>query len=123
MDRNETFFSMIMIIAGQLPMVLVWLVGLIMAIVRWGRHPRVSSFVLIAVFISAGTSFGSQIVYRLLPGLVETGDISRLFPLVSVCSSILYAVAWGCMLLAVFSDRSSASSGSPFGQQYDLPTK
>jgi hypothetical protein len=109
-------------LAGQLPLYLVWLLGLILAIVRWGRHPRVSSFVLLAVFIAAGTSLVGQAAFRLLPQLMQGASLPhQWYPVISIGMSILHAVAWSCMLLAAFSDRGAASSGSPFASGYDQP--
>jgi hypothetical protein len=113
--QSSEWFSILMMLAGQLPLFLVWLVGLILAIVRWGRHPRVSSFVLVAVFLAAGTSVSGQIVFRLLPQFADSSVLPNLFPFVSICMSVMHAVAWGCMLLATFSGRESHATGTPFG--------
>ncbi len=121
--RSDVLLSTVLSLAGQLPLFLVWLVGMIMAIVRWGRHPRVSGFVLIAVFAAAGTSFVGQIVFRMLPHFNGGINLARLFPLVSGCMSILHAVSWACMLFAAFGDREPQASANPFGQQFNQPPK
>jgi hypothetical protein len=120
-DQSDFVFSILVTMASQLPLLLVWLVGMIMAIVRWGRHPRVSAFVLIAVFAAAATSFGGQIVFRMLPHFSDSANLSWLFPLVSGCMSILYAACWACMLFAAFAAREPRSGSSPFVQQYGQP--
>jgi hypothetical protein len=120
-SRGDFVLSQALIIAGQLPLFLVWLIGLIVAIVRWGRHPRVSGLILVGVFAAAGATFGAQIVFRLIPVLFKDGDFGRIFPLVSGFASLVHALAWTCLLLAAFSGREATPGNTPFGAQDALP--
>lgn len=120
-SRDDIVFSQVLMIAGQLPMFLVWLVGVILAIVRWGRHPKVSGLILVGVFAAAGATFGAQIVFRLIPIFFEGGDLGRIFPLVSVFTSLIHAFAWTCLLVAAFGDRDAMPGNAPFGAKGALP--
>jgi hypothetical protein len=122
-SRADVLFSQVLAIIAQLPLFLVWLVGLILAITRWGRHPRISGLVLVAVFAAAGATFGAQIAFRLVPLFFDAGDFGRLFPLISMFFSLIHAGAWICLLAAAFGGRADAQQTTPFAANSTLPPK
>ena len=121
MMSRDVVFSILVAFAWQIPMFLVWLAGLILAIARWSRHPRVSGFVLVAVFAAGGMTLATQIVFRVLPHIMDGGSFVRIYPLISAVSSLTHALAWACLLAAVFTDRDGTQGNlppnSPFAQQ------
>ena len=114
MELAGTVVPTLTSIAVQLPVLLMWLVGVVLAVVHWRRHPKVSLLFLIAtltlfVRLVAGTWVGIGLV-RILrqggmgitnAGLVQLG--SRAF------LSLMGAVAWGLLLAAVFGWRKQST--------------
>jgi hypothetical protein len=93
----------------QLPLLTVWLVGMLVAFLNLRRHPRVSALVLIALFLLIGQSvFGTLIIYMstrpTAPGL-SIAEVGSFMTAVSVVRAGLSAVAWGLILVALFSGR------------------
>jgi hypothetical protein len=119
----DPVFQQIMIVVAQLPLLLVWLVGLVLAIVRWARHPKVSGLVLVAVFAAAGATFGAQIVFRLVPILFDASNIGQVIPLISAVTSLIHACAWACLLAAAFGNREDVRQNSPFADGSGLPPR
>jgi hypothetical protein len=122
MEFSGTVVPTLTSIAVQLPLLLVWLVGVILAFVHWGRHPKVSLLFLIATLmlflrLVAGTWVGIGLV-RILHwsgmgitniGLVQLGS--------RVLLSLIGAVAWGLLLVAVFGWRKQAKEGRSWAEE------
>ena len=82
----------------QTPVYLVWLVGVILAIVNWKKHPSVSLVALIAfvlLFVLALVSLLSA---------VRTG-VNGMRPGLALLEALIRAGAWGLVLAAVFGWR------------------
>ena len=47
-DMETTIVTTLSILLAQLPIFLVWLIGIILSFFYWKRHPKVSLFALIA---------------------------------------------------------------------------
>jgi hypothetical protein len=88
-------------------MVIIWVIGVVLALSRWRRHPRVSLFALLA--------FGMILVSRfqnvLLPpimiyyGWTENEMGSLFFAVVGLAAGLTSAIAWTFVLLAIFGWR------------------
>ena len=91
------------------PLLLVYLLGILIAVKRYRRHPTVSTLTLFSlvglVFLSVLTPF----VYRFVPGyladLQTAVGIENAFRIVGFISSLLHAGLFFLLLLAVFSGR------------------
>jgi len=112
---NEWLFSLLMGVGRMLPMFLVWLVGLVIALVRWRRHPGVSALVVAAVAVAGMTSIATQVLYTVLPRYWDAAQFAKVAGIVGLGSTLVHACAWGCMLTAVFIGRSSAPDQAAFG--------
>jgi hypothetical protein len=91
------------------PSLLVYLLGILIAVKRYRRHPTVSTLTLFSLvglmFLSVLTPF----VYRFIPGyladLQTVVGIENAFRIVGFISSLLHAGLLFLLLLAVFSGR------------------
>ncbi|MEJ2710449.1 MAG: hypothetical protein P8074_22750 [Anaerolineales bacterium] len=95
----------------QIPVFLVWLVGLAIAVIRWRRHPRVSLLVtsgLLLFFLRALTVplFRLWIQQR----AAETFQVGIQFSALNLGSALVGALAWVLILAAVFSQRRQVES-------------
>jgi hypothetical protein len=106
----DVLVSALAVLAGKLPVILVWLVGFILALVFWRRHPKVSLLTLIAI---GGFLLGSLINSFLavqLPLMLQqrgwtTSQIGVALSLNAIISSLLSAVFWGLLFAAIFGWR------------------
>lgn len=92
------------------PLYLVWLVGIILAIALWSRHPKVSLLTTVALSVLLLASlFGTYIDIR-LPLLLHshgmsTSRLSLLISALSFLRALLHAGAWILLLWAIFGWR------------------
>lgn len=96
-------------IAIHIPIYLVWLAGIIMAIVTWKRNPRPSLFAILAIAFNFVLSLIGIFVSTLPIRMTQQGytmeRISMLLLVVNCVVAILQAGSWGLLLAAIFSGR------------------
>ncbi|MGQ9681894.1 MAG: hypothetical protein ACUVX9_05085 [Anaerolineae bacterium] len=102
---------------AQLPLVAVWLAGVVLAVVNLKRYPKPAALTLVAVLVlmvlavlDIGTSW-------LLPTAVRRGGmrvvvLMRVLQLWGVVASLVRALAWAGVLWAVFGWRQPASKAT-----------
>ena len=61
-SMNDIFIPFLTQLAGQSPVLFVYLVGMVLALVFWRRYPRPCAFTLIAVGLLILTSIGQTFV-------------------------------------------------------------
>ena len=93
----------------QLPSLLTLLVCLVIAILRWKRHPKVSMLAGLGLILIIFDELFYSGAYIWIPRLFfapgSDQDHQRFFYLLGLSSSILFAVALGTLLIAIFIDR------------------
>ncbi|RME49986.1 MAG: hypothetical protein D6796_03930 [Caldilineae bacterium] len=90
-------------LAGQSLLLLVYLVGIVLALVFWRRYPRPCAFTLGAMGLLLLTTIGQTVMtfyfaYRF-------GPTPRLIAGSALVSTLIRAVAFGLLLAAIFVDR------------------
>jgi hypothetical protein len=105
-------FSLLMSLGHLAPMIIVWFVGLLIALVRWPRCPAVSMLVIAAIAVAGMTSIATQVFYIVLPRYWDTANFARIAGIVGLASAFLHACAWACMLAAAFLGRDSTPSST-----------
>jgi hypothetical protein len=97
--------------APLLPLYFLWLLGIILALIRWRRHPTVSLVAALACVILILNTMSSTVVYAWLPGyLFQGGDLTpqqgaNIMMVVEVFFNLVSAVAWALILVAIFAER------------------
>ncbi len=95
--------------AAQAPLYIVWLIGIVLALVRWRHHPRASLLMVIALALAVADQIGGILVNLFLPSLVgqllPIGSMGMFLTAVSGLRSLLSAVVFGLLLAAVFVER------------------
>lgn len=94
----------------QLPVYLVWIVGILLAIINWRRHPRAAQLTLAALFIFFMTSIGGTAISSWLPFTLHArGMAARQMGIVSAIINIIRALfnafAFGILFAAIFGWR------------------
>ncbi len=99
----------------QTPLVIVWIAGIVLAISRWQRHPRVSAAVVIGIACMLSASVSRQLLYSLLlPALIRNyADVTIYLQIFAAIDTLIRTAGWATMFLAIFGWReaSAASSG------------
>ncbi len=89
---------------------LVVLAGIVFAIVRWKRHPKVSALTVVGLVIFQFQSLAFSSLYYFLPRLATRGwswgSIDNLSIVLDLCHDVFFSVAIALLAAAVFSGRS-----------------
>jgi len=99
------------------PQHLVWIIGSILAIIHFKRHPKVS----ILALISLSMLFAISLIYTFLKlwlpinamdkGL-DVSDISTSLLRITIIKSLLSTIAWSLLITAIFGCRKQILSSS-----------
>ncbi len=97
----------------QFMLVVVWIVGIVFALVRWRQHPRVSLLIACALAVLVGIQIldlsipflTSSFVDRLGNGL---NSFTFLVMVWGTVRTLFVIAAWIMILIAIFSGRSQA---------------
>jgi hypothetical protein len=99
------------------PQYLVWIIGLILSIIHYKKHSKVS----ILTLISLSMLFAFSLIYTFLKLWlpinamnkgIDVSDISTSLLLITIIKSLLSAVAWSMMITAIFGWRKQVLSSS-----------
>jgi uncharacterized membrane protein len=98
-------------LATRMPTLLVYAIGLLLAISFWSRHPKPSMLVFLAMLIALFAVIASTFLFVYLP---RAGDdlgldhqkLGLYFSIVGLTANMLHAVAMVFLLVAVFVGRS-----------------
>jgi hypothetical protein len=94
----------------QLPLLLVWLAGTLVALFTLRRHPRASALVLIAMFLLIGQSvFGTFALHWLTMSYPRAGisqeQLATQLMVLNLARAGFTTAAWALVLVAVFTGR------------------
>ena len=98
-------------LAINVPLYLVWLAGIVVAIVRRRQHPRVSQLVITGLAMLLLVSIFASMFNVLIPRLVmrngwNANQTGVMIALVSGAARLVETAAWVLILIAVFGGRS-----------------
>jgi MFS family permease len=107
-DRLVSTFAVFLV---QFPVVLVWLIGLVLSLVYWRRHPKVSLLTFIAIAgLLVSSLIGTYLSVWLPVTLQERGwsanQIGTVIAARGIIGSLIAAVLWGLLIAAIFGWRS-----------------
>src|SRR5262245_53348477 len=88
-------------------MVIVWVIGIALALSRWRRHPRVSLFALLAFTILLVSRFQNVLLPPIMVNYGRTEDqIGPIFfNVIRLMTGLTSVVAWALVLCAIFGWR------------------
>lgn len=110
MNREYGLVVLGMNILGQLPLLIVWLVGMILAVKNWQAYPKVSLLALIGFVTLILQSIVFSVVSMLLPEFLRqssfsTSEIGMYFSVFGLVRSFFSAISWGFIVAAIFTYR------------------
>lgn len=94
------------------PLIITWAVGIVIAVMRWQRHPRVSQLVVIALGVLIVAAVLNLTLNVLLPQILmrSGGDATTLgvvFTITGAIFSLIQTVCWAMILVALFGWRNT----------------
>ncbi len=106
-DIGGILLSSLTSLLTSLPLLITWIVGIIIAIVRWKKAPRRSLLALLALVIIMGVHIVSVVFnnsFYLLASIngMEYQLISTISVIVSIVFGLVDAISWVLVLLAIF---------------------
>jgi hypothetical protein len=109
----DILFPVLSQLAIQVPLMLVWLVGMVLALTWWQRAPKVAAVTCVAcALFLVDTLIGSVLSATLPAMLIERGQstsqIGVAFAVIGTIRSLLHTVLWCGVLFAIFSGRGPA---------------
>jgi hypothetical protein len=104
--------SSLAVLMTRIPVFLTWLAGIVLAIIFWKKHPRVSLLITIGLGLMLVNSVVGTLVSVWMPfALQERGmsimQIGSLLSVWGVASSLINAAIWVLLLVAIFGWRKS----------------
>lgn len=107
MDSIGTIISQF---AFQAPLWLVWISGILVALARWQRHPRISLLACILCGALLVESIIGAFITAWLPQFIlERGEgattLGTVFAVIGAIRSLIHAILWGLALFAIFGWR------------------
>ena len=99
--------------AVQAPQLLIWLVGIALALVWWQRAPRValvtcSACGLFLLDALIGTAISVALPSMMIDNGQSATQVGTAFALIGGVRSLLHAALWAAVLFAIFSGRVAA---------------
>jgi hypothetical protein len=100
-----------------LPVLLVWVVGILVALFRWQRHPRVSAIIVFSLVMlmlaSLGHRWGALLIISndSSSGFKSSSMAGLYLSMLGLISSLFRAAAWMGILVAIFAWRDNVREG------------
>jgi hypothetical protein len=110
-STGADFFRLLVSQVGfRLPAILIYLIGMLLALIWWRRHPRVSVLALLGLGVLLLTSLGGALWSSYLP-IYHRGNgrspesIGALVSTIAMVQSVFSALGLGLLVACVFLDR------------------
>jgi hypothetical protein len=92
------------------PVYIVWIVGLVIAVTRWSRHPQVSllavsGLAILLVREVVATLVAPWLQMSLIRGSMMPSRLGFIFGLLNFVGALIRAVGYGLVLAALFTRR------------------
>jgi hypothetical protein len=109
----DILFPILSQLAIQAPLIVVWLVGMVLALMWWQRAPRVAAVTCAACAVfMADALIGSFVSVALPSMLLQRGQgpsqLGFAFAAIGIIRSLLHTALWCGILFAIFSGRGPA---------------
>jgi hypothetical protein len=108
--RMNTLVTILSTIVISLPAIIVWVIGIALALSRWRRRPRVSQFALIACAVMIINTVANRSLTIWMPlAMRDYGwtavQIGSFFTTIGIITSLISATAWTLVICAIFGWR------------------
>lgn len=105
--------------APQVPTLAVFFAGIVIAAIRYSRHPQVSRFTLIGLVVLLVWQVLSSMLFALAPTLAQQDgwsiqQVSVFYSVIGVFGTLITTGAWICVLVALFGWRAAKTESSQY---------
>jgi hypothetical protein len=105
-----SFGHLILAFVGQLPVVLVLLIGFILALVRRPQHPKAATLAAVGcgvllLNLLAGYYVETTVVPSLVGGGTSIAEVGRIVMFIGIARSVVMATGLGLLIGAIFAGR------------------
>ena len=110
-------------LAGQSPVLLVYLIGMVLCAVWWRRAPRAALYAMVGCGILLLTNIAisfMQVYYINARNTMPAATIGQIMTAVAIGGSIIRAFGFGLVLAGVFAERPSVVADSGFEVQQPM---
>jgi hypothetical protein len=106
----DTLVTTLAVISVSLPVIIVWVIGIALALLRWRRRPRVSQFALIACAMMIINTVANRFLTIWMPLSMRdlgwtTVQIGSIFTAIGIITGLISATAWALVISAIFGWR------------------
>lgn len=106
----NTLVTILSAIVISLPVIIVWVIGIALALSRWRRRPRVSQFALIACAVMIINTVANRSLTIWMPLAMRdygwtTVQIGSIFTVIGIITALISATAWALVICAIFGWR------------------
>ena len=114
--ESTQLFNLLQSYLEQLPSFLALIAGLVFAITRWKRHPKIAMLVVIALAFIFLQQIIFTIMYVVVPSwAIRSSEgyenirivIERIYLVIGLLSSVAAAIGFGLLLFAIFMRRAA----------------
>lgn len=91
-----------------LPLYLIWIVGIVLAVIYRGRDRRVTILTAVALLLFLALDIGGRVMTIATPTLMQgqgVETVSMLLAATNILSTLVSAGAWIMVLVAIFAGR------------------
>lgn len=91
-----------------LPLYLIWIVGIVLAVIHRGRDRRVAILTAVALLLFLALDIGNRVMTIAAPTLMQERSfetVSMLLAAMNILSTLVSAGAWIMVLVAIFAGR------------------
>lgn len=108
-DLSGDLYSLLHDVLTQLPSLFAMVICILVAIVRWKRHPTVSLIVILTLTFLILQTLVFAVVFvwasRWVVSLGNTDDTQSIYAVIGIIYNVLFALALGVLLLSIFIQR------------------
>lgn len=108
MSATSPLLDLLRLGGPRLPLLIVYLIGIVLSLTTWGRHPTASLLSLLAfVLFVLGSLLGMASSWFVMHGAADLDSSDRILWLnvTSYLGTGMSVIAWGLLLVALFARR------------------
>jgi hypothetical protein len=109
-SQTSILVTTTMYILVQSPLLIIWLVGIVLALKNWSHYPKASMFALIGFVTLILETFLFSSITMVLPHFlsqngVSASSMSFYFSALGIVRSLFGAISWSLIVAAIFTQR------------------
>jgi len=113
MPFTDVLLASLSALLVQIPLYIVYGVGLTLAFTRWNKHPRASLLAAIAYSASIVISIILTIIQVSLPYQMSAQEVGAVYSILGICGNLVHAALAAVLVAAIFGWRKADDTATP----------